>query len=164
MMQTITRILACLLLAGLTGPVAHSDTPAVITTAYFRADWCGNCRLLDPVWADVRTRSIENDIPVTHTVLDLTASAARYDASVMTLLDLRLGPVYNRYVGLTGLVFIAASDTGELVDCLTRLDTASVMLQRLEAAQLTVATHPPGDRPDPVGERCPAPLRIPPGG
>ncbi|WP_323763224.1 thioredoxin domain-containing protein [Maricaulis sp.] len=134
-----------------------------LIAVYFRADWCGNCRVLEPVYHSAQGLLQASSVEVEFLTLDLTASADAYDAAMFSMLDHRMGDIYNRYLGITGIVFIAASDSGELLDCITRRDSATVMLARFERALERVQAEQSGVRHDPVGASCPPALRALPG-
>ena len=152
-----------LLLAGL-GSTMWSDARAdghspELVAVYFRADWCSNCRILDPVYQEAQSVIADTGPRVEMFSLDSTASAEAFDAAMFAMLDRRMADIYKGYVGVTGIVFIAAADSGELLDCITRRDSVSTMVARFERASEQISQTEPGHRASPIGMACPPMIR-----
>jgi thiol-disulfide isomerase/thioredoxin len=143
-------------------PAEGIAAPHPLIAVYYRADWCANCRVLEPIYDDARNLVQSHGLEVEYLTLDLTAPAAAFDNAMFAMLDHRMAHIYNGYVGVTGIVFIAAGDTGELLDCITRRDSSTVILARFERAEEHVRIAAPGERADPTGASCPPALRVPP--
>ena len=151
-----------LMFGALASPATAQLHDGDLYAVYFRADFCGNCRVLDPELAAARAAS--RDLPVRHLTLDLDAPAEDYDAVMFAMLDRGLADLYNAYLGLTGVVFLIAPDTGLPVDCLTRQDNADRIVLRLEHALGVVRSQGPQAREPVIGSICPAPMRALPQG
>ena len=121
-------------------PAGRAPTLYVVN---FTADWCPNCKILDPALdnalSTVRTPAIE------HVVFDLT-DLDRTQATFNLVNGTILGGVYGDYVGLTGLVVMVAADSGETVDCATRVMDASAIAISIENSLQLVRNRPVGER------------------
>ncbi len=123
--------------------VARQPEPPLVRAVLFRADWCANCHILEPVLEQAMVQAV--GVPVELVVLDFT-DAARWDQSIEIALDHDVVGIYNAYAGITGLVVLTSADTGERIDCINRTFSAPAMVHAMEKAVLTVQTTPPGDR------------------
>ncbi|MEL6111441.1 MAG: thioredoxin domain-containing protein [Pseudomonadota bacterium] len=129
---------------------AHATEPTVYVVN-FTADWCPNCKVLDPALADALTLVVGLAIaPVTFDLTNAETTNAAFEKVNGTL----LGGVYGDYIGLTGLVVMVAVDSGETISCATRVMDASGIAVTIRDAVKTAATSPPGKRPAP-GFLCP---------
>lgn len=135
---------------------AQTSTP-LVKAVYFHADWCPNCRILDPIYAKAKAQAANR--PVQFIRLDFTNNQT-WDASMQTALDADIVETYNAYAPSTGFVILAAADTGERITCLHRLQTAAVMLADMQRAVKQVQQQPPGHRGQ-AGVLCPAPRALP---
>jgi thiol-disulfide isomerase/thioredoxin len=140
-------------------PVGAQDGDLVYAM-YFRSDWCPNCRILEPNLHSARQAS--SDLPVGYVVVDLSANDHDYEIVLYDLLDKGLARHYNQYLGLTGFVMFVASDTSEVIDCVTRLNDADEIVQIAARAVDAVRTTQPGERSPNGLDMCPPPLRDPP--
>ncbi len=128
-----------------------------VRAVLFRADWCANCRVLEPVLE--RAQSKAKHIPVQHIKLDFT-NAQTWDHAIELALDHDIVSTYNGYAGTTGLVVLVAADTGERIDCVNRLFTADAMVAAFDKAVKRTRTSPPGSRD--VGSAICPPSRMAP--
>ena len=129
---------------GITKTIAVSDQEQpVIRAVLFRADWCANCHILEPVLEKAMAQAV--DVPVELVVLDFT-DAARWDQSIEVALDHDVVGIYNGYAGITGLVVLASADTGERIDCINRTFSAPAMVHAMEQAVLTAQSTAQGGR------------------
>lgn len=132
---------------------AHADP---VYAVYFRSDRCPNCIILDP--ALDRARSVTSDLQIAHLTLDLDASASEFDQAMFALLDRGMADLYNSYLGLTGVVFLVDPETGMPFDCLTRRETVTDLVTRLETASMRQQSGR-AEPADAIGTVCPPPLR-----
>jgi len=122
---------------------ASNQEQPVIRAVLFRADWCANCHVLEPVLKKAMAQAA--NIPVELVTLDFT-NAADWDQSVEIALDHNVVKTYNAYAGITGLVVLTSADTGERIDCINRTFTASAMVHAMKQAVASVQSLPPGHR------------------
>ncbi len=130
---------ALLLLVGAFAPLyadagevkANGSPQPVVRAVLFRADWCANCHILEPVLE--RAMAEVTEVPVELVVLDFT-SPASWDRSIETALDHDVVQVYNAYAGVTGLVVLTATDTGERISCFNRTFSAPAMVHSMKQA------------------------------
>ncbi len=125
----------------------------------FTASWCPNCRILDPALAQALAGIDELAIlPVT---LDLT-NGATAEAAFHAVNGTVIASAYADYVGRTGLVVMVAADSGEVIDCATRVvDAEAIRLTILDALH-RVQTREPFARASGTPALCPpANRRIP---
>ncbi|MEO1038854.1 MAG: hypothetical protein AAFX09_04855 [Pseudomonadota bacterium] len=162
MIQHVWTLMAGLLVLLGATPVNAQSHDADLYAVYFRSDNCPNCLILDPQLIEAREATAR--LPIRHLTLNLDDAAEDYDAVMFAMLDRGLADLYNAYLGLTGVVFLIAPDTGLPVDCLTRRDDAERQAQRLENALGQVYSRAPDERTPVVGSQCPPPLRTLPGG
>ncbi|VAW01992.1 hypothetical protein MNBD_ALPHA06-1892 [hydrothermal vent metagenome] len=130
---------------------AQADQPSydgsrgnpVVRAVYFHADWCANCRILQPELDKAKVSG--KNLPVQHITLDFT-NPQTWDAAIEIALDNNVVAAYNAYAGTTGLVVLVAGDTGEQIDCVNRLYTAPAMVHAFENAVQRVRSTQPGNR------------------
>jgi len=129
----------------------------------FTAEWCPNCKVLDPELAmalkelgidqikgsdDGATPIVEKssrDGAITHLPFDLT-NPARSEDVFNKVNGTVLAGVYGDYVGVTGLVVMVAADSGEKIDCATRLVNSEAIELSITNALNIVRTIPAGQR------------------
>jgi len=122
---------------------AASVQPPVVRAVLFRADWCANCHVLEPVLE--KAMSDAAGLPVELVVLDFT-NPQKWDQSIEVALDHKVVQVYNAYAGITGLVVLTAADTGERIDCINRTFSAPAMVHALKQAVSVSLSAPKGSR------------------
>ncbi len=140
-----------LLLTGMFVPAASYAESVVVDNAaqpvvravLFRADWCANCHILEPILEQAMMQV--SDVPVELVVLDFTDPAS-WDNSIETALDHDVVKVYNAYAGVTGLVVLTAVDTGERIGCFNRTFSAPAMVHSMKTAVSTSLSLPRGQR------------------
>lgn len=123
--------------------VSQNAKSPVVRAVLFRADWCANCHILEPI-LDVAMEQAK-ELPVELVVLDFT-NAADWDQSVEIALDHNVVKTYNAYAGITGLVVLTSVDTGERIDCINRTFTAPAMVHAMKQAVAIVRSTPQGQR------------------
>ncbi|WP_417470483.1 hypothetical protein [Maricaulis sp.] len=148
------------LLSGLLTSPAAAEEPDLVYGIYFRSDWCPNCAILEPMLDEARARS--PDLPLELLVIDLSAGEAEFQLALGAVLDRGLARYYNQYFGLTGFVLYAAADTGEVLDCVTRLHDADAIMRVESHAVDAVRNRPPHARTPGGAALCPPPMRAPP--
>ncbi|PHS29566.1 MAG: hypothetical protein COA85_00295 [Robiginitomaculum sp.] len=122
---------------------ARNQEQPVIRAVLFRADWCSNCHILEPILEKAMAQT--TDVPVELVTLDFT-NAAKWDQSIEVALDHDVVGIYNAYAGITGLVVLTSVDTGERIDCFNRTFTASTMVHAMKQAVAAVQSLPQGHR------------------
>jgi len=109
----------------------------------FTADWCPNCKILDPA-LEQALRGIDNN-RIRHISFDMTdsiRSGRTFDLVNGTV----LAGVYGDYLGVTGLVVMIAADSGEKIDCATRLVNAGAIRESINQSYDIVQNSLPGTR------------------
>ena len=146
------------LLTSLATANETTQSEPLLYVVNFTADWCPNCKVLDPaldkalaslgIPQDGDTRlatASEAPVPITHVELDLT-NPARNQEAFEKVNGTVLGGVYGDYIGLTGLVVLIAADSGEKINCATRLVDSNAIAQSIQDALTIVKTTPAGTR------------------
>lgn len=158
------RQLSICLIAIATLALPASAEP-VLKIINFTADWCPNCKILNPRLAEAVSSFDDGQIEIVD--LDMTkAGSGSTDiqkinvASVaMRLADAnQAGYLWDWYGGHTGIAAVIAADNGEPIACFTRALSAEDIQERLNLAKL-LAEHAPQGRRKPDGPDCPPALR-----
>ena len=123
-------------------PIATNAAPLVYVVN-FTADWCPNCRVLDPRLAEAMAEL--KGAPVEQVTLDMTDGTTRGE-SFEKVNGTLLAGAYGDHVGVTGLVIMVAADSGEKLTCATRLMTAGVIRETIEQAVEQVRREQAGSR------------------
>lgn len=150
------------LLVALAGAAPAAADP-VVKVINFTADWCPNCRVVDPRIAEALTRFPDGEID--YVELDLTgARGGDQERKLAVFADaIRLaerhqaGYLWDWYGGVTGLSAIIAADNGEPISCINRALSVDQIEFRLKEASILARKAPPGAR-KPDGPDCPAPM------
>ncbi len=150
-------LLITMLAIGPAASFAKSSTPRsaqspVVRAVLFRADWCANCHILEPILEKAMAQAA--GVPVELVVLDFT-NPASWDQAIEVALDHNVVQTYNAYAGITGLVVLTAADTGERIDCINRTFSEAAIIHVMQQAVSTVRTVPQGQR-DRHSAFCPA--------
>ncbi|MEO1643153.1 MAG: thioredoxin domain-containing protein [Pseudomonadota bacterium] len=130
----------------------------------FTADWCPNCRVLDPRMAEALEAFPEGEIELVN--LDMTK--ARSGADEMTIINthndairladsVKAGYLWDWYGGRTGIATVIAADNGEPITCFMRVLSVEQIEDRLKLAKILALRAQPGQR-KPEGPDCPAPM------
>ena len=153
------------LLAGLLlmviAPVALGEP--VIKVIRFTADWCPNCRVIDP-----RIDAAIEQFPaglIEVVDLDMTETLGADDLEKLRIFAdaIRLAErhkaayLWDWYGGVTGMSAIIAADNGEPISCINRALSRQDIVFRLREARILTNKAPPGGR-KPRGPDCPAPM------
>lgn len=154
----------CLVALTVLAPFAASAEPT-LKIINFTAEWCPNCRILDPEMRAALRDFSADDVALVE--LDLT-NAGRYAtpdeksttfANAISLADShQAGYLWDWYGGVTGLGVIISADNGEPLSCFNRLLDADAIAARLREADIISRRRQPGTRM-PDGPDCPPPLR-----
>lgn len=128
----------------------------------FTADWCPNCRILDPRIDEAISRFDGNDFE--QVILDHSemkgASQTQKKAIGLDLIERALEHdvryLWDWYGGVTGIAVIVAADTGEPLSCIMRVLSTDDIEDRLKEGFLLATKGPPGAR-RPNGPDCPSP-------
>lgn len=119
--------------------------PAKVFLVNYTAAWCPNCRVLEPKLKIARALLEEAKAPVEEVRVDYTNEDTR-KGSLPDLATRNLSGLLERWDGITGLVVLAAADTGEPIDCINRQFSAEAIANFAQAAIERVATTKPGSR------------------
>ena len=116
-----------LLLAGLShNAQAQSAEPEVYVVKYY-ADWCGSCRVMDPVMEEAKEMANLDDSDALFVTLDLTDATTSKQAELLAS-SLGLGDYYAENAGKTGYMILVDTDTGEIEGTITADMTAEQMV------------------------------------
>lgn len=151
--------IAVALLAGL---AQAAEAEPVIKLINFTADWCPNCRIIDPRIAEALERFPEGEIE--YVELDMTetrrTSPAVRDQTIADAIMLagehKAAYLWDWYGGLTGISVIISADNGEPISCIMRPLDVEDIEYRLTEARILSQRKPAGQR-KPNGPDCPAP-------
>lgn len=135
--------------AGSMSPSTSAEL--LVNVVLFRADWCANCHILEPVLEQAMEQI--GDTPVELVVLDFT-NAQKWDQAIEVALDHNVVKVYNAYAGLTGLVVMTVASTGERIDCFNRTFSAPAMVHAMKQA-VSRAQSAPAGQPLSASAFCP---------
>jgi thiol-disulfide isomerase/thioredoxin len=141
-------ILSALALSALAWPLAAQgraflpEKPAVYVVS-FTAAWCPNCRVLDPMVAEVRRTSLHRSAEFV--TFDFSNDKS-WDATTELAIEKDLVSVYNGYAGVTGLAAIVAADTGEVITCVNRSFTTATIGAAIDRAIERTKSAPQGRR------------------
>ncbi|MEL6754105.1 MAG: thioredoxin family protein [Pseudomonadota bacterium] len=142
-------------------PEAEPDP--IVKIINFTADWCPNCRIVDPRIDEVLERQVEGEFELVE--LDMTRTWRASDeekmavfADVIRTADAhKAGYLWDWYGGRTGITVLIAADTGEPISCITAaLDTDQIDFRFAEARILALRAPPGARKPD--GPACPPPM------
>lgn len=146
-------------------PVAGAQEAAdpVVKVINFTADWCPNCRIVDPRINEAIARFPEGEIELVR--LDLTqmrrtdeetTNRAMIDA--IRLADShQAGYLWDWYGRNTGISVIISADNGEPLSCVMAMMDVDEIEYRLTEARILTLRAPAGAR-KPRGPDCPPPL------
>lgn len=97
----------------------------------FHADWCGSCEAMDPKIKEARAEL--GDAPILFVVLDHTDDAASHQ-SAMLAEALGFGEIYRERGGKTGAMLLINTASGEVVETVTREDSAESIQAKAQSA------------------------------
>lgn len=96
---------------------SHAAAEPAVYLVSFTAEWCPNCKILDPKMDAALQDFAASDVePV---VLDMTNASTR-EASFNKVDGTLLAGVYGDHLGVTGIGILTAADSGEKIGCVTR--------------------------------------------
>ncbi len=155
----------------LTLPAAIGESPAgenetagpVVKVINFTAEWCPNCRIVDPRIDEAIKRFPDDEIELVD--LDMTETwragdekKLRVFADAIRLADShQAGYLWDWYGGVTGLSAIISADNGEPISCINRALSVDEIEFRLKEAKVLTLKAPAGRR-KPQGPDCPPPM------
>lgn len=160
------RTLLLTLLALIASLFAHGEETRagepVVKIINFTADWCPNCRIVDPRIDEALARLdstdfelVEVDMTDTKRVPDEVRDATVIEA--IRLVDShQAGYVWDWYGGLTGISTVIAADNGEPISCIAAQLSVDEIEFRLTEARILALRAPAGMR-KPQGPDCPHP-------
>jgi len=168
-MERIYLVMAALF-AAFAPAASADDTPSpaagpapLVKIINFTADWCPNCRIVDPRIDEVLERQSPGEFELVE--LDMTDTWRASDeekmavfADVIRTADAhKAGYLWDWYGGRTGISVLIAADTGEPISCITAaLDTDQIDFRFAEARIL--ALRAPAGLRKPEGPACPPPM------
>ena len=156
------RLAACCL--ALFAFCLPASADPVLKIINFTADWCPNCRILNPRMAEAVAEFDDDVIEIVN--LDMTNAGRRASeierantyADAMRMADAnQAGYLWDWYGGVTGIAVVIAADNGEPITCFMRNLSADDMQKRLNLAKILAERAPPGNR-KPQGPDCPPPM------
>ncbi|MEM1086851.1 MAG: thioredoxin domain-containing protein [Pseudomonadota bacterium] len=159
----IRGVLSSLILLTLSAATTATAEP-ILRIINFTADWCPNCRVLDPRMAEALEAFPDGEIEMVN--LDMTNARAGQDEitiinthnEAIRLADsVRAGYLWDWYGGRTGIATVIAADNGEPITCFMRVLSVKQIEDRLKLARILALRAPPGQR-KPQGPDCPAPM------
>ncbi len=133
--SVITAIAVSLALLG-GGAIAQADekpesAEAKTYAVLFYADWCGTCKALDPKIEEAREALAEE--PVLYVTFDMTdEKTTRHTAMLANALQ--LDEHFNENAGRTGFLLLIDAESREVVDRITREDSAEDIRNKIAAA------------------------------
>ncbi len=130
-----TIIVAAGLVAG--GTIAHAGEASESTKAdtyavLFYADWCGSCKVLDPKLEEARASL--SDEPVLFATFDMTDENTTKQTAMLAN-ALRMDDLFNENAGRTGFLLLVDAESHEVVDRITREDSAEEIEAKIAAAK-----------------------------
>lgn len=146
-------------------PLFTAAAEPAVKVINFTADWCPNCRVLNPRLAEALDK-IDTDEAV-RVDLDLTDVRGNEDEAARTEVingiiaqtyDHKVRYLWDWYGGFTGIAVIVAADNGEPLSCLHRRLSANKMADLIRESLVLAQYSPPGKR-RPEGPDCPAPMQ-----
>ncbi|WP_306252398.1 thioredoxin domain-containing protein [Parvularcula sp. IMCC14364] len=134
---------------AITVPVKAADADIYLVS--FTADWCPNCRVLDPKMEEALGRFSDGQIE--HIVLDMTDAETR-EQSFLKVDGTVFAGVYGDHLGVTGIGILTAPDSGEKIACVTREQSTEEIVEIFRVAREIVLTEPALQRQTGLG-MCP---------
>lgn len=128
---------------------ALADPDIYVVT--FTAEWCPNCKILDPKVDGALSEFDEDDVE--HIVLDMTDGDTRLDA-FDEVDGTVLAGVYGDHLGVTGIAMLTAADSGEKIGCATRVHSETEIVEMINKAREIVTSQAPYARQNDLGN-CP---------
>lgn len=160
---------ACILLTSLAGSLAFAQAEEpkepVLRLINFTADWCPNCRVLNPRLEEA-LEELDHGL-VERVDLDMSrggSNASDYDKVLAWNEAIRVAEskqaryLWDWYGGITGIAVIISADNGEPISCVNRRFSKDQIVGRLKQAEIISKRRPAGSRM-PEGPECPAPMR-----
>ena len=156
-MRYLFAVLALILV-----PIPAVSAEPVLKVINFTADWCPNCRILNPRLDEAISAfedgSIERvDLDVTRMRRSATPiERAEVQMQMLQLADTHQAAyLWDWYGGVTGIAVAVAADNGEPITCFMRPMKADEIEDRLKLAKILAENGRPGAR-KPEGPNCPA--------
>lgn len=140
------------LLAFMASPATAQEEPKVYMVT-FTAEWCPNCKILDPKLASALSGQSKDKIrSVTLDMTNPDTTLQAFDKINGTL----LGEVYGDYLGQTGIGILTAADSGEKLGCALRVHSVTQIKQMIDQAVEMVDNEPALQRRGGLGNCPPA--------
>lgn len=154
------RVLIASLALVFTAPLTAIAEP-VVKVINFTADWCPNCRILNPRLDEAidtfDTGLIERvDLDVTRVRRNTSIiERGQIEAELLEKADAhQVAYLWEWYGGITGIAVAVSADNGEALTCFMRPMTAKAIEKQLNLAKILAENGKPGRR-QPDGVNCP---------
>ena len=146
-----------------TAPADQTDVGSAVKIINFTADWCPNCRALNPKMAEAVERFEVGDVRLID--LDHTGfkgadewAGIQLTNKILKQMDAHQAVyLWDWYGGRTGIAVVVASDNGEPLTCFNNGMTVDQIEARIKQS-ITLATKAPPGLRRPEGPECPPPM------
>lgn len=151
----------CLLaLIALVMPALANAEP-ILKIINFTADWCPNCRILNPELDAALQEFPSGSIKLVKLDMTYAGRSASADQkneafanAINTANSHQAGYLWDWYGGVTGIAVIISADNGEPISCVNRSHDMAAIVAYLREADIISRRRPPGLRM-PEGADCP---------
>jgi len=115
-------------------PLANAieQKPEVLGVLFY-ADWCGSCKVLDPIIKKARGKANLDNDAILFVRLDLTDATQRHQSALMAH-TLGLSDFYNKNGGATGFMLLVNAETKEVITRLTKNMNATEITKQVRNA------------------------------
>lgn len=110
-----------------------SDRKTEVLGVLFYADWCGSCKVLDPVIQKARGKSNLDAEPILFVKLDLTDETRRNQSELMAEV-LGIQDFYKENGGATGFMLLVDAETKKVITRLTKNMDAKKITKQIKGA------------------------------
>jgi len=144
-----TALTAAILSLGLTGTTqAYGPPTPDVYVVMFHADWCGPCKVVNPV-LDQALRQL-NDPRIEYLRIDISGGNGEYNGHAV--FDRGIVRQYNMWLGVTGFAAIIDGDTKQTLGCVNMNYDTRAMGQHIRGLQAAAQQNQPT-----YDTTCPAP-------
>ena len=124
-MKILLPLLLCL--AALSQNVFAEGAEPEVMVVKFYADWCGSCRVMDPIMEEAKEMVNLDDTDALFVTLDLTDETTSKQAELLAS-ALDIGEYYAENAGKTGYMILVDTATGEIEGTINKDMTAEQMV------------------------------------
>jgi len=134
LIRLLTVITLTLALLAPLAPLANAieQKPEVLGVLFY-ADWCGSCKVLDPIIKKARGKADLDNDAILFVRLDLTDATQRHQSALMAH-TLGLSDFYNKNGGATGFMLLVNAETKEVITRLTKNMNATEITKQVRNA------------------------------